>query len=285
MNNLLTDSGNGKADLSIEVVKKNTLVSYLETFTGTANALNNKEKAQFLEIAAAFNLNPFKREIHAVAYGEGEYRKVSIITGYEVYLKRAERTGLLDGWRVWTEGEGENMKACIEIYRKDRKYPFKHEVYFSESKATKKDGTLTQFWKKQPKFQLKKVAISQGFRLCFPDELGGMPYTSDELNEQEYEGWKKTENSAPEKQDQPKIQDAELVEKPEEAVKKEFCGKEITDGGYSFLTEGDDIPSSYWKLTAVDKQRRDFARRNCLAGQGLFHVFPIHIGKKGEAVR
>ncbi len=27
-----------------------------------------------------------------------------------------------------------------------------------------------------PKFQLKKVAISQGFRLACPSELGGMPY-------------------------------------------------------------------------------------------------------------
>ena len=28
---------------------------------------------------------------------------------------------------------------------------------------------------------LKKVATAQGFRLCFPEEFGGMPYTSDEL--------------------------------------------------------------------------------------------------------
>ncbi|MDR1325280.1 MAG: hypothetical protein LBK00_04505 [Treponema sp.] len=31
---------------------------------------------------------------------------------------------------------------------------------------------------------LKKVAIGQGFRLCFSNELGGMPYTSDELDEE-----------------------------------------------------------------------------------------------------
>lgn len=29
---------------------------------------------------------------------------------------------------------------------------------------------------------IKKVAIAQGFRLCFSDELGGMPYTADEIN-------------------------------------------------------------------------------------------------------
>jgi hypothetical protein len=29
---------------------------------------------------------------------------------------------------------------------------------------------------------LKKVAICQGFRLAFPDEMGGMPYAPEELN-------------------------------------------------------------------------------------------------------
>jgi hypothetical protein len=28
---------------------------------------------------------------------------------------------------------------------------------------------------------IKKVAISQAFRLCFPVEIGGMPYTADEM--------------------------------------------------------------------------------------------------------
>jgi len=32
-----------------------------------------------------------------------------------------------------------------------------------------------------PTFMLKKVAIAQGFRLAFPDDLGGMPYIPEEL--------------------------------------------------------------------------------------------------------
>ena len=31
---------------------------------------------------------------------------------------------------------------------------------------------------------IKKVAMSQGFRLCFPDELGGIPYTQEEITEE-----------------------------------------------------------------------------------------------------
>lgn len=32
---------------------------------------------------------------------------------------------------------------------------------------------------------IKKVAMAQGFRLCFSDELGGIPYTKEEMPEQE----------------------------------------------------------------------------------------------------
>lgn len=169
---------------TVPEVQKQTILDYLKAF-GLASELTEAEKLQFVEIAQAFRLNPFKREIHVAVFGEGEYRKLSIITGYEVYLKRADRTGKLDGWRAWIEGEGEQTKALVEIHRKDWSAPFIHEVYWREAVQKKRDGTPTAFWTKQPRFQLKKVAISQGFRLAFPDELGGMPYTSDELPDQE----------------------------------------------------------------------------------------------------
>ncbi len=165
-------------------VQKQTILDYLNAF-GLASQLTEPEKLQFIEIAQAFKLNPFKREIHVAVFGEGEYRRLSIITGYEVYLKRAERTGKLDGWKAWVEGEGDSMKALVEIHRKDWSEPFIHEVYWREAVQKKKDGSLTSFWMKQPKFQLKKVAISQGFRLAFPDELGGLPFDASELPDAE----------------------------------------------------------------------------------------------------
>jgi len=58
---------------------------------------------------------------------------------------------------------------------------FLHEVYWKEAVQKKHDSTPTSFWTKQPRFQLKKVAVSQGFRLAFPDELGGLPYDASEL--------------------------------------------------------------------------------------------------------
>ena len=129
---------------------------------------SDKELFMFMGIAKSFGLNPLKREIHFVKYGNAP---ASIIVGYEIYLKRAERTGKLDGWKCWIEGD----KAVIEIKRKDQSIPIKWEV--DRKEFDKQQST----WKAMPNFMLKKVAIAQGFRLAFPDELGGLPYLAEEL--------------------------------------------------------------------------------------------------------
>lgn len=166
-------------------VTKDLLVNYMNAF-GIASGLKENEKMQFVEIATAYQLNPFKREIYCVAFGENEKRKLQIITGYEVYLKRAERTGKMDGWEADIEGEGEERCAKVTIYRKDWNHPFIHKVYWKECKQMtydreKKIFKLNSMWDKMGNFMLKKVATAQAFRLCFPDEMGGLPYTSDEL--------------------------------------------------------------------------------------------------------
>lgn len=166
---------------SVAVVEEKTLVSYLDAMGLTAK-LTEQEKTQYLQIAKASNLNPFKREIYATKYGEN----LSIITGYEVYIKRAERTGLLNGWKVDISGsvaEGD-LRAKITIYRKDQEIPFEWEVWYAEYvQTTWKNGAKVpnKMWDEKPITMIKKVSISQGFRLCFSDELGGMPYTAEEM--------------------------------------------------------------------------------------------------------
>jgi phage recombination protein Bet len=182
------------APASDQKIQKETLLEYLKAF-GYDKTLSKEEQNQFIQTALACDLNPFKREIHIAVYGEGANRKVSIITGYQIYLKRAERTGNLDGWGAKLEGEGQQMKAIVEIFRKDWTHSFTHEVYFEEAVSKKKDGTPTQFWLKQPRFQLRKVAMAQAFRLAFPDELGGLPYESSELPDEAVETFVKTSNS------------------------------------------------------------------------------------------
>jgi len=171
--------------IASENVNDKMLIEYLDVM-GISPKLEEKEKIQFLNIAKTFGLNPFKREIFCTVYGSGEYKQLSIITGYEVYIKRAERSGQLDGWNATTSGSVKNndLKATVTIFRKDRQHPFVWEVFYNEWVQKTKAGVVTKFWEKA-NFMTKKVGISQAFRLCFSDELGGMPYTSDEMPAQE----------------------------------------------------------------------------------------------------
>ncbi len=214
MNNELVNTNNAT---SLEVVSKETLLKFLDT-AGLATKLTAQEKESFLEISQAFGLNPFKREIHCSKYGDN----LSIITGYEVYLKRAERTGLLDGWKAETVGsvkEG-NLKAIVTIYRKDRNHPFVWEAYYDECVQKTKDGHVTKFWQKA-NFMTKKVAISQGFRLCFSDELGGMPYTADEMPQYEDTNYTVVQD-VPKAIEEPKVVE---LKAPNKAQLDKLCDK------------------------------------------------------------
>jgi phage recombination protein Bet len=136
-----------------------------------APTATQQELFMFMGICRSYGLNPLKREIHFVKYGNS---KASIVVGYEVYLKRADRTGKLNGWSVTIEKDSMGEKAVCTINRKDWDEPFVWEVYREE--FDKEQST----WKAMPYFMLKKVAIAQAMRMCFPDELGGMPYIREE---------------------------------------------------------------------------------------------------------
>jgi hypothetical protein len=153
------------------------------------NKLNEKLSSEQItmceQTALIFNLNPLKREIHFIPRAikkknpqgywieTGKY-DVSIVIGYENYIRRAPQT-ILNGWGVTFEGQGTALKAILTIYRKDWERPFVHEIYLSEV------AQKSPIWEKMPRFMLRKTVISQGFRLCFPEDLGGMPYTPEEL--------------------------------------------------------------------------------------------------------
>lgn len=158
-------------------ITKEKIIEFLGIIK-TGTALNDKEKIQFIEVAMAYGLNPFKREIYATKYAEGD--GFSIIVGFETYLKRAERSGKLDGWECEFLGEGDSLSCVVTIYRKDWSRPFKHEVFYSECVQKTKDGHITKFWQKK-RLMTRKVGISQAFRMAFPDENGGLPYTNDEM--------------------------------------------------------------------------------------------------------
>jgi len=150
----------------------------------------DQEIALFLNLCAMFALNPFKREVHLIKYSAKD--PATTVVGYEVYLKRAERTGKWAGMEAGTEDDanGRPYKAWVRVYRRDWERPLYHEVFFEEYCQYKDEWVdnrrtgrkvPTRFWAEKPRTMLKKVAIAQGFRLAFPDEFGGMPYVAEEM--------------------------------------------------------------------------------------------------------
>lgn len=204
-----TDLTEAAKELETTTQKKKEAVELSKTIDAFLLGQKNADKLTKAQItvckqtALLFNLNPLKREIHFIPHAikekvNGYWQEtgkfeVAIVIGYDVYIKRAEDTGLLNGWgvefenlpdtfEVWV-GYGEkakkvvvkDIKAKITINRKGWDEPFVHEVYLSEARQD------TPIWTKMPRFMLRKTAIGQGFRLCFPKDLGGLPYTPEEL--------------------------------------------------------------------------------------------------------
>lgn len=155
---------------SAERVTSKTIQEYLFS---TNTKLNDQQKSMFMQMAVANNLNPFKREIYAVAYGHN----FNIITGYQVYIQRAEKSQNWDGYEAVFEGEKESARCTVTVYRKDMKHPVKKTIWLKEYF---KEGN--PIWKEKPRTMLEKVAICQAFRMAFPNELGGLPYEESELN-------------------------------------------------------------------------------------------------------
>ena len=141
----------------------------------TNSNLQPNEQAQFMAISCAFGLNPYKKEVYPIAYGQGNNRKLSIIVGYEVYLKRAESYKQYDGYVVEWEGNGADLRAKCTVYRKDRNHPTVSTVWLREYTQN------NSMWNTKPHVMLEKVAIATALRRAFPVEMGGMPYIADEL--------------------------------------------------------------------------------------------------------
>lgn len=176
-------------------VTQDLLLDYLKTMN---KGLNEQQTKQFLAVAGTFGLNPWKREVYAVTYKNKDgSTDMSIVTGYETYIKRAELNPNYDGFEIEFKGgfkrgkvtksskngswqvdalvpDGEVSCICT-VYRKDRAHPTREEVFFDEYNKG------NDMWIQKPRTMLKKVAIVSAFRKAFPFDFGGMPYTNDEL--------------------------------------------------------------------------------------------------------
>ena len=162
------------------VTEQNQITTKLlsDYFATLTDKLTDVQRNQFAAVAQAFGLNPFKREIYATTYRNKDGgTTMSIVTGYEVYLKRAEMNPNYNGFETNFQVVNGEMGCTCKVYRKDRTMPVTSTVWMSEY------STGRSLWASKPRMMLEKVAIATAFRRAFPCDFGGMPYTTDELPE------------------------------------------------------------------------------------------------------
>lgn len=165
---------------------KLTKEKILEAFDvlGVLEGATEKAKFMFVAVCQEWGLNPLKRQIHAATIRG----KLVPIVGYEFYIRRAEMSGRLVGWTTdetgaidHTDWRKSTYAVTVTIHRRDWVVPFRWTAYYAGSVGLK-EGRPNEMWSKNGWFQTAKCAISQGFRLAFPDELSGVPYTEAETD-------------------------------------------------------------------------------------------------------
>lgn len=225
------------------------LSDYFATLT---DKLTDVQRNQFAAVAQAFGLNPFKREIYATTYRNKDGQTVmSIVTGYEVYLKRAEMNPNYNGFETNFQVVNGEMGCTCKVYRKDRTMPVTSTVWMSEY------STGRSLWASKPRMMLEKVAIATAFRRAFPCDFGGMPYTTDELPEHmtgadklEQQGYTEVSQDAqPQTTAKPKAAKKEIDEET----------KQFMDGMKGLWTQAPEI----YQNSATCRKARPHPSREC----------------------
>lgn len=174
-----------------ERLSENAIIEAFDMLGITAD-LDAPQKKLFVAVAYQMQLNPLKREIHAVSIWNSRAGKkvLTPVVGYEVYIKRAEATGRLEYWKVDDSGtvvqgdiQASDYKVTLIVKRRDRPETFTWVARYAECVGMTDRGP-NSMWKKRPYFMTQKCAIGQGFRLAFPDILLDMPYVDAEIEGQ-----------------------------------------------------------------------------------------------------
>ena len=181
-----------------KVEESKNIINQIKILYPHLKGVKDEEIAKAVALANTLELNPLKKEVHFVPYSGS----VQLIVSYTEYIKRAERSGKLNGWKVSFGKDEIGEYADVVIYRKDWEHPFEWRVYLKEAQQN------TPIWKKMPLFMLRKTAIAQAFRLAFPEEVGHLPYEEAELPSDE----EQTASEAQKKYIQDLLKDKGLAE-------------------------------------------------------------------------
>ena len=152
-------------------------------YISTDSSVTEKEVFTFLNMCKYLKLNPFLKEIYLIKYKDSP---ATFVISYQTLLKRAEENKNFQGYETEVKGEIPNMTATAVVYRKDRIYPVKIAVNYSEAVKTVMDRQTkelrpTNMWKSMPEWMLRKVALARALKEAFPSAVGNAQVSVSEI--------------------------------------------------------------------------------------------------------
>jgi len=181
-------------------------MQYLDR-AGVTDKLTVQDKETFFMMCARNRLDPTLGEIYPIVRGG----KLTIVTNYLIYFRRANETGLVDGmdetvfsgevfykeiekeYDNWVEGRKQGkikknvlvvdrakstLTCKVTIYRKDAKHPFSTILRLREF-APEEPG----IWVEKTYYMLEKCAMAINYRRAFQGvpEMESLPYMEEEI--------------------------------------------------------------------------------------------------------
>lgn len=147
----------------------------------------DSEIAMAMALCQSQRLDPFIKDVYIVKYGNGP---ASIVTGKEVFTKRAQANPKFDGMQAGitviingqiVQREGSMMVdgwtligGWCKVYVKDYRVPIYDEVSLAEYSTGRGN------WAKMPATMIRKVALCHALREAFPDDFQGL-YGAEEM--------------------------------------------------------------------------------------------------------
>lgn len=123
--------------------------------------LTNEEFKMFLYIAKLYDLNPIKREIYMIKYGDSAQTIISRDGYYEMLRRNENYNGhetILHLDEKFPDDITKMWSEC-KVYLKGIEHPITEVAYYKESV-----NSSNAIWNKMPKTMLRKVAESRAFR-------------------------------------------------------------------------------------------------------------------------